>query len=138
MKVSFIKIFWLRFGVFHCTWDEAKYNALVILLFFFSDGYAVMPPLEQFMEIPSMDRRELFFRDIERGDIVIGRISSIREFGFFMVLICLGSGIIRDISHLEITVSYFSVIWFLLFLLRVLSMQELCLCIQLYLGVPCW
>ncbi|XP_027956883.1 tetratricopeptide repeat protein 14 isoform X2 [Eumetopias jubatus] len=67
------------------------------------DGYAIMPPLEQFMEIPSMDRRELFFRDIERGDIVIGRISSIREFGFFMVLICLGSGIIRDISHLEIT-----------------------------------
>lgn len=65
-----------------------------------------MPPLEQFMEIPSMDRRELFFRDIERGDIVIGRISSIREFGFFMVLICLGSGIMRDISHLEITVSY--------------------------------
>uniref|UniRef100_K9J0X6 Putative fkbp-type peptidyl-prolyl cis-trans isomerase n=1 Tax=Desmodus rotundus TaxID=9430 RepID=K9J0X6_DESRO len=67
------------------------------------DSYAVMPPLEQFMEIPSMDRRELFFRDIERGDIVIGRISSIREFGFFMVLICLGSGIMRDISHLEIT-----------------------------------
>lgn len=62
-----------------------------------------MPPLEQFMEIPTMDRRELFFRDIERGDIVIGRISSIREFGFFMVLICLGSGIMRDISHLEIT-----------------------------------
>uniref|UniRef100_A0A8C3X977 Tetratricopeptide repeat domain 14 n=1 Tax=Catagonus wagneri TaxID=51154 RepID=A0A8C3X977_9CETA len=67
------------------------------------DHYAVMPPLEQFMEIPGMDRRELFFRDIERGDIVIGRISSIREFGFFMVLICLGSGIMRDISHLEIT-----------------------------------
>ncbi|XP_067594240.1 tetratricopeptide repeat protein 14 isoform X2 [Pseudorca crassidens] len=67
------------------------------------ERYAVMPPLEQFMEIPSMDRRELFFRDIERGDIVIGRISSIREFGFFMVLICLGSGIMRDISHLEIT-----------------------------------
>ncbi|XP_061049357.1 tetratricopeptide repeat protein 14 isoform X1 [Eubalaena glacialis] len=67
------------------------------------EHYAIMPPLEQFMEIPSMDRRELFFRDIERGDIVIGRISSIREFGFFMVLICLGSGIMRDISHLEIT-----------------------------------
>ncbi|XP_014442908.1 tetratricopeptide repeat protein 14 [Tupaia chinensis] len=67
------------------------------------DHYAIMPPLEQFMEIPSVDRRELFFRDIERGDIVIGRISSIREFGFFMVLICLGSGIMRDLSHLEIT-----------------------------------
>lgn len=56
------------------------------------------------MEVPSEDRRELFFRDIERGDVVIGRISSIREFGFFMVLICLGSGVIREISQLEITV----------------------------------
>ncbi|XP_044886357.1 tetratricopeptide repeat protein 14 isoform X3 [Mauremys mutica] len=67
------------------------------------DCYAVMPPLEQFMEVPSEDRRELFFRDIERGDVVIGRISSIREFGFFMVLICLGSGVVREISQLEIT-----------------------------------
>uniref|UniRef100_A0A8C3IU52 S1 motif domain-containing protein n=1 Tax=Chrysemys picta bellii TaxID=8478 RepID=A0A8C3IU52_CHRPI len=67
------------------------------------DCYAVMPPLEQFMEVPSEDRRELFFRDIERGDVVIGRISSIREFGFFMVLICLGSGVAREISQLEIT-----------------------------------
>ncbi|XP_025051768.1 tetratricopeptide repeat protein 14 isoform X1 [Alligator sinensis] len=65
--------------------------------------YAVMPPLEQFMEVPSEDRRELFFRDIERGDIVIGRITSIREFGFFMVLICMGSSMIREISDLEIT-----------------------------------
>ncbi|XP_032639724.1 tetratricopeptide repeat protein 14 isoform X1 [Chelonoidis abingdonii] len=67
------------------------------------DCYAVMPSLEQFMEVPSEDRRELFFRDIERGDVVIGRISSIREFGFFMVLICLGSGVVREISQLEIT-----------------------------------
>ncbi|KAM7106114.1 tetratricopeptide repeat protein 14 isoform 2-T2 [Ciconia maguari] len=65
--------------------------------------YAVMPPLERFMEVPREERRELFFRDIERGDIVIGRITSIREFGFFMVLICLGSGVIREISDLEIT-----------------------------------
>ncbi|TFK01839.1 complement decay-accelerating factor-like [Platysternon megacephalum] len=67
------------------------------------DCYAVMPPLEQFMEVPTEDRRELFFRDIERGDVVIGRITSIREFGFFMVLICLGSGVVREISQLEIT-----------------------------------
>ncbi|KAI6063096.1 Tetratricopeptide repeat protein 14 [Aix galericulata] len=65
--------------------------------------YAVMPPLEQFMEVPGELRRELFFRDIERGDIVIGRITSIREFGFFMVLMCLGSGLIRQIADLEIT-----------------------------------
>ncbi|NWW94367.1 TTC14 protein, partial [Rhynochetos jubatus] len=65
--------------------------------------YAVMPPLERFMEVPREDRRELFFQDIERGDIVIGKITSIREFGFFMVLICLGSGVIREIADLEIT-----------------------------------
>lgn len=63
-----------------------------------------MPPLEQFMEVPGELRRELFFRDIERGDVVIGRITSIREFGFFMVLMCLGSGLIRQIADLEITV----------------------------------
>ncbi|XP_066474955.1 tetratricopeptide repeat protein 14 isoform X2 [Tiliqua scincoides] len=67
------------------------------------DYYAIMPPLEQFMDIPSAERRELFFRDVERGDIVIGRISSIREFGFFMVLFCLRSGVVRDIADLEIT-----------------------------------
>lgn len=71
-----------------------------------AEYYAVMPPLERFMEVPREDRREFFFRDIERGDIVIGKITSIREFGFFMVLICLGSGIIREISDLEITVRY--------------------------------
>ncbi|XP_068001180.1 tetratricopeptide repeat protein 14 isoform X2 [Melanerpes formicivorus] len=65
--------------------------------------YAVMPPLERFMDVPREDRRELFFRDIERGDIVIGKITSIREFGFFMVLICLGSGVIREIADIEIT-----------------------------------
>lgn len=58
------------------------------------------------MEVPGELRRELFFRDIERGDVVIGRITSIREFGFFMVLMCLGSGFIRQIADLEITVRY--------------------------------
>ncbi|XP_020665125.3 tetratricopeptide repeat protein 14 [Pogona vitticeps] len=67
------------------------------------DYCAIIPPLEQFMDVPSAERRELFFRDVERGDIVIGRISSIREFGFFMVLFCLRSGVLRDIADLEIS-----------------------------------
>ncbi|KAM4695172.1 tetratricopeptide repeat protein 14 [Discoglossus pictus] len=69
-----------------------------------TEGYcAVMPPLEKLMDIPSGVKRELFFRDVERGDVVIGRIASIREFGFFMVLISMGSGILREISSLEIS-----------------------------------
>ncbi|XP_040205366.1 tetratricopeptide repeat protein 14 isoform X2 [Rana temporaria] len=69
-----------------------------------SEGcYAVMPPLEQFMEVPSGQKKELFFRDVERGDIVIGKITSIRDFGFFVVLIAMGSGILRDIETLEIS-----------------------------------
>ncbi|MGH0126720.1 UNVERIFIED_CONTAM: hypothetical protein FKN15_062889 [Acipenser sinensis] len=67
------------------------------------DMYAVMPPLEQFMEVPGSDRRNLFFRDIERGDVVIGRINSIREFGVFVTLICLSGGLERYIEDLEIT-----------------------------------
>lgn len=58
------------------------------------------------MEVPREERRGLFFQDIDRGDIVIGKITSIREFGFFMVLICLGSRFIREISDLQITVRY--------------------------------
>ncbi|KAM8954353.1 tetratricopeptide repeat protein 14 [Pelodytes ibericus] len=65
--------------------------------------YVVVPPLEQFMEVPSGEKRELFFRDIERGDVVIGKITSIREFGFFMVLMSMGNGILRDIATLEIS-----------------------------------
>uniref|UniRef100_A0A8C4SNV1 Tetratricopeptide repeat domain 14 n=1 Tax=Erpetoichthys calabaricus TaxID=27687 RepID=A0A8C4SNV1_ERPCA len=68
-----------------------------------AETYAVMPPLEQFMEVASCDRRDIFFRDLERGDVVIGRINSIREFGFFLTLICLKTGLIRDIEDLEIT-----------------------------------
>ncbi|XP_043926697.1 tetratricopeptide repeat protein 14 [Protopterus annectens] len=68
------------------------------------DYYAIMPPVELFMDVPDKIRRELFFRDTERGDIVVGRITSIREFGFFMTLICLGGSLGRDIEHLEISV----------------------------------
>ncbi|KAM9316556.1 tetratricopeptide repeat protein 14 [Gastrophryne carolinensis] len=69
-----------------------------------SEGcYAVMPPLEQFMEVPSAQKKERFFRDVERGDVVIGRITSVRDFGFFMLLTCMGSGILRDIATLEIS-----------------------------------
>ncbi|XP_053316179.1 tetratricopeptide repeat protein 14 isoform X2 [Spea bombifrons] len=64
--------------------------------------YAVMPPLEQFMVIANEEKRELFFRDIERGDVVIGKITSIRDFGFFLVLMSISSGILRDIATLEI------------------------------------
>uniref|UniRef100_A0A8C7VYN7 S1 motif domain-containing protein n=1 Tax=Oncorhynchus mykiss TaxID=8022 RepID=A0A8C7VYN7_ONCMY len=67
------------------------------------DPYAIMPPLEQFMEVSFEERRNLLYRDIERGDIVIGRINSIRDFGFFVTLICMGGGLERDIEDLELT-----------------------------------
>ncbi|XP_067898456.1 tetratricopeptide repeat protein 14 isoform X2 [Heterodontus francisci] len=67
------------------------------------DYYAIMPPVEQLMEVPSDDKRQYFFRDIERGDIVIGRVASIRDFGFFITLISFGGDLGRDIESLEIT-----------------------------------
>ncbi|KAL1022401.1 hypothetical protein UPYG_G00026420 [Umbra pygmaea] len=67
------------------------------------EPYAIMPPLEQFMDVPFEERRNLLYRDMERGDIVIGRINSIRDFGFFVTLMCMGGGLERDIEDLEIT-----------------------------------
>lgn len=95
-----------RFDVVKCFVMSGCSLAVCNWLCPLAECYAVMPPLERFLEVPREERRELFFRDIERGDIVIGRITSIREFGFFMVLICLGSGVIREIADLEITVRY--------------------------------
>uniref|UniRef100_A0A8C7J8G2 Uncharacterized protein n=1 Tax=Oncorhynchus kisutch TaxID=8019 RepID=A0A8C7J8G2_ONCKI len=68
--------------------DNALVDATV------EDPYAIMPPLEQFMAVSFEERRNLLY--MERGDIVISRINSIRDFGFF-----------RDIEDLELTVSYF-------------------------------
>ncbi|XP_055799632.1 tetratricopeptide repeat protein 14-like [Salvelinus fontinalis] len=62
-----------------------------------------MPPLEQFMEVSFEEQRNLLYRDMERGDIVIGRINSIRDFGFFVTLICMAGGLERDIEDLELT-----------------------------------
>ncbi|XP_066564935.1 tetratricopeptide repeat protein 14 [Amia ocellicauda] len=67
------------------------------------DLYAIMPPVEQFMDVPFDERRDLFYRDIERGDVVIGRVNSIRDFGLFITLVCLGGGLPRNIEDLEIT-----------------------------------
>ncbi|XP_023675731.2 tetratricopeptide repeat protein 14 [Paramormyrops kingsleyae] len=67
------------------------------------EPYAIMPPLEQFMGIDFEERRDLFYRDVERGDAVIGRINAIRDFGFFITLLCLAGGLERDIEDLELT-----------------------------------
>ncbi|XP_053369309.1 tetratricopeptide repeat protein 14 [Clarias gariepinus] len=67
------------------------------------EPYGIMPPLEQFMDISYNKRRELFYRDVERGDLVIGRITSIRDFGFFVNLLCTAGGMERDVEDLEIT-----------------------------------
>ncbi|XP_073699988.1 tetratricopeptide repeat protein 14 [Garra rufa] len=66
------------------------------------EALAIMPPLEQFMEVCFEERRELFYRDVERGDMVIGRINSVREFGLFVTLLCTAGGLERDVEDLEI------------------------------------
>ncbi|XP_039545703.1 tetratricopeptide repeat protein 14 [Pimephales promelas] len=66
------------------------------------EAYAIMPPLEQFMEVSFEERRELFYRDVERGDMLIGKINSVRDFGLFVTLLCTAGGLERDIEDLEI------------------------------------
>ncbi|XP_051929516.1 tetratricopeptide repeat protein 14-like [Hippocampus zosterae] len=68
-----------------------------------AEAYAAMPPLELFMEVPFEERRAMLYRDLERGDIVVGRINNVREYGFFLTLICMAGGLNRDIEDLELS-----------------------------------
>ncbi|XP_049587982.1 tetratricopeptide repeat protein 14 isoform X1 [Syngnathus scovelli] len=68
-----------------------------------AEAYAVMPPLELFMEVPFEERRAMLYRDLEPGDIVMGRINNVREYGFFLTLICTAGGLNRDIEDLELS-----------------------------------
>uniref|UniRef100_A0A3B4AKT9 S1 motif domain-containing protein n=1 Tax=Periophthalmus magnuspinnatus TaxID=409849 RepID=A0A3B4AKT9_9GOBI len=67
------------------------------------EPYAIMPPLELFMEVPYDERRAMLYRDLERGDIVVGRINNIREYGFFLTLLCTAGGLKRDIEDLDLS-----------------------------------
>lgn len=60
------------------------------------------------MEVSYEERREIFYRDVERGDMVIGRVNSLRDFGLFVTLLCTAGGLERDIEDLEIKVRFYS------------------------------
>ncbi|XP_041861948.1 tetratricopeptide repeat protein 14 isoform X2 [Melanotaenia boesemani] len=68
-----------------------------------AEPYAVMPPVELFMELSYEERRAMIYRDLEKGDIVVGRINNIREYGFFLTLLCMAGGLKRDIEDLELS-----------------------------------
>ncbi|XP_020510878.1 tetratricopeptide repeat protein 14 isoform X1 [Labrus bergylta] len=68
-----------------------------------AEPYAVMPPVELFMEASFEERRVMLYRDLEKGDIVVGRINNIREYGFFLTLLCTAGGLKRDIEDLELS-----------------------------------
>lgn len=70
----------------------------------FPEPYAIMPPLELFMEVSFEERRAMMYRDLEKGDILVGRINNIREYGFFLTLLCTAGGLKRDIEDLELSV----------------------------------
>lgn len=56
------------------------------------------------MELPYEERRSMIYRDLEKGDIVVGRINNIREYGFFLTLLCMAGGLKRDVEDLELSV----------------------------------
>ncbi|XP_071342482.1 tetratricopeptide repeat protein 14 isoform X2 [Trachinotus anak] len=68
-----------------------------------AEPYAIMPPAELFMEVSYEERKSMLYRDLERGDIVVGRINNIREYGFFLTLLCMAGGLRRDIEDLELS-----------------------------------
>ena len=78
---------------------KTKLNVFSLL-----EPYASMPPLELFMEVSFEERRAMLYRDLDRGDAIVGRINNIREYGFFLTLLCCAGGLERDIEDLELSV----------------------------------
>ncbi len=72
-----------------------------------SEAFAIMPPLEQFIEVCFEERRELFYRNVEHGDVDIGRINSVRDFALFVTLLCAAGELERDIEDQEIKVGFY-------------------------------
>ncbi|KAK1897238.1 Tetratricopeptide repeat protein 14 [Dissostichus eleginoides] len=72
-------------------------------ILFSLEPYAIMPPMELFMEVSYEERRTMLYRDLEKGDILVGRINNIREYGFFLTLLCTAGGLRRDIEDLELS-----------------------------------
>lgn len=61
-----------------------------------------MPPIETFMKIPPQFRKEHLFKNIELGDIIIGQVDYLSEFGVHMRMICFDmSNKKRDLSDLR-------------------------------------
>lgn len=58
------------------------------------------------MEVSFEERRAMLYRDLERGDALVGRINNVREYGFFLTLLCAAGGLVRDIEDLELSVRW--------------------------------
>ncbi|CAG5128785.1 unnamed protein product, partial [Candidula unifasciata] len=66
------------------------------------DGYAIMPPLETFLDGPSHLRRGHFYKSLRPNDCVSGVVLSVLENGLRIQLLCVDKGCARDIDDLEI------------------------------------
>lgn len=88
----------------HQTACSSKSSFMSFLPLLYLEPCAIMPPLELFMEVSYDERRAMLYRDLERGDVVVGRINNIREYGFFLTLLCTAMGLKRDIEDLELSV----------------------------------
>lgn len=66
------------------------------------DYYAVTPPMDYFMGVNAKEALDHVWNGFEKGDVVIGRISSIREHGMSLLLLTLDCGKARDIDRYKI------------------------------------
>ncbi|XP_022093740.1 uncharacterized protein LOC110980955 [Acanthaster planci] len=67
-----------------------------------SDYYAILPPLEQFLEVHPDVCQERLFDVLKVGDVVVGQILSTKEFGIFAKLLALCRDTFRFLEECEV------------------------------------
>ncbi|KAL3315968.1 Tetratricopeptide repeat protein 14 [Cichlidogyrus casuarinus] len=63
----------------------------------------IAPPLETFMDVPGQIRKERFFQTVQRGDLLVGVVTSQQEAGVVVTVLAPDGGLKRDFEGLKIT-----------------------------------
>lgn len=66
------------------------------------DSYAILPPLECYMDVSEVARKKHFYQSLVKGDIVVGSVAAKHTHGLIITLLCLWDEKMRYIHDLNL------------------------------------